>query len=89
MRGMRSRFRFSMRFVLLWLMPYVVLAAIIAGYDGPYGDWPDIDREKLNWRVKRNWLVILTYLWWSAFAVWYFVRSRQTSPPDPGRESGG
>ena len=86
---MNRQCHFSLRFVLVCVVPYIAFAAFIAGRDGPYGEWPDIDRDKLNWAAKRNWLVVFTYLWWSVCAVCFFLRSRRTSPPNPSPESGG
>jgi hypothetical protein len=54
--------RFSLRFLLLWAIPYVAVAAAVLAWAGPY------ESEFLNWHAR--WLLVLcfTVLWVSVLA---------------------
>jgi hypothetical protein len=70
-----QRLRFSLRTLLLWIVPYAAAVAWIVSWRGPH------EQDFLNVNSKSGYLLILTQLWSGAFVVAHFVRrSRELRP---------
>jgi hypothetical protein len=63
LRMNKPRFRFSVRFLLIWVVPYVALAAAIIAW--PFG----FAAEMLNTNARQIAFMVLTSLWCAAWAA--------------------
>ncbi|MGD9723932.1 MAG: hypothetical protein AB7O59_20510 [Pirellulales bacterium] len=75
--GPSGHFQFRLKTVLMWVVPYVALAAWIVAWTGPY------EQDFLNANVKCGALVILTQIWVSAFMIRQTLNAARRQPPRP------
>jgi hypothetical protein len=66
-------FRFELRFVLFWLVPYVAVVASIMGWIGPYAS------SFLNHHARITLIIAFTVLWASVLASAAARRQRDST----------
>jgi hypothetical protein len=64
---------FSLRFLLLWLVPYVAISAVIWGV-GRHDDSPKRGKEFFSWGARCTLFAAITCSWLTTVGVLWVIR---------------
>jgi hypothetical protein len=63
----KPRFQFSIRFILLWVIPYVALVTALL-------NWSPYDKDFLNWNARLKAIMIVTGCWANGLTIRHYRR---------------